>query len=181
MNDLSAASDQLKHQIKTLLFSLPPYPKNKHTYKSRQGPKQQSKGHCHGSAVSGRLCPFWASFPLQGWEKTGFPWSCSMKDPRQGRKPTCLSQEMLRHGRPCTQAKGDTQPSCLSAHSPPPHLLLLSVAPVLSLSLSPLSLFLCVSLSLCFYVCSEGAIQSGRASWWEWWLLTPFSPTDRHL
>lgn len=65
MNDLSTASNQLKHQIKTLLFSLPPQPQHKHTYKSGQGPKQQSKGHCH-PPVSGRLCALWGSFPL--WE-----------------------------------------------------------------------------------------------------------------
>lgn len=70
------------------------------------------------------------------------------------------------------RAEGVTQPSaCLHA----PH-------PCLCFSSQWLSslLALCASLSLCFYVCSEGAIQSGRASWWEWWLLTPFSPTDRH-
>lgn len=73
MNDLSTASDQLKHQIKTLLLSLPPYPKtNTHTSHG-QGPKQQSNGHCHCSTVSGRSCPFWASFSPQGWEKTGPP------------------------------------------------------------------------------------------------------------
>ena len=32
MNDHSTASDQLKHQIKTLLLSLPPHPQNTHTH-----------------------------------------------------------------------------------------------------------------------------------------------------
>lgn len=172
MNDHSTASDQLKHQIKTLL-SLPPHPQNKHMEKSRQGPKQQSNSHCHCSMVSGlrQVMSFWGLLPSPRAGKDRLPWSHSRKDPRQGRKATHGSQEMLGHGGPCTSKGGHTALR-LPTRSPPPHLLLHSGAPVLALSLS---------LSLCFYVCSEGAIQSGRASWWEWWLLTPFSPIDRRL
>lgn len=149
---LSTASDQLKHQIKTLL-SLPPSPQHTHTYKSRQGPKRQSKGHCHGSMVSGRLCPFRASFPLQGWEKPGFPWSCSMKDPRQGRKPACLSQEMLRPGGLAHKQRG--------THSPPAcpytsHPCICFSSLWLPCSLS-LSLFLSLCLCLCAFMCAPKA------------------------
>lgn len=72
MNNLSTASNQLKHQIKTLLLSLPPHSKNKRTYKSRQGPKPQSKGHCHCSTDSGRSCTLWKP-SLSGRERTGSP------------------------------------------------------------------------------------------------------------
>lgn len=74
-----------------------------------------------------------------------------------------LSQEMLRHSGPCTSKGGHTA-LCLSAHSPPPKSAFFMVASLLTGALLS-SVCVCVSLSLCFYVCSEGAIQSGRASW----------------
>lgn len=171
MNNLSTASNQLKHQIKTLLLSPPPHPKNKHTYKSFQGPKQQSEGHCHCCTDSGRSCTL-GTPSLSGRERTGSPGPAAQRiqagedanrfEPGDAEAQQALHKQKVPH-------------SPLPAHTlPTPASAFLSVAPVRAHSV-------CVCVSLCFYVCSEGAIQSGQASWWEWWLLTPFSPTDRHL
>ena len=73
------------------------------------------------------------------------------------------------------RAKGDKRPSvdCL-LHIP--HLLL-SPSSRFARSLS-----LCL-LSLCFSLCSEGSEWPGQlgGTWGGRWLLTPFSPSDRHL
>lgn len=71
MNDLSTASNQLKHQIKTLLLSLPPHSQHKHTCKSGQGPQPQSKGHCHCSGLWWAECFLGLLSPLEG--KDGSP------------------------------------------------------------------------------------------------------------
>lgn len=140
----------LKHEIKTLLLSPPPTPENKHTHthKSHQGSKRQTvkgslsllRGLCDRRVLPGL-------FALSKNRVAQLCWPQSMKDARRRvSRQDCAG----RCGEEPETSQGHT-----ALHPP--------VLPACCFSSGWLSgsLSLC-PLSLCFYVCSEGAIGSAR-------------------
>lgn len=160
------AGVQLKHQIKTPL-PLPPSPPQKHRHAHVTAGTQATSAR---TVVSSAPRSLTGCCVLSG--------TLSHCKGTSGQAPPGLAARPMPGRMEAAAAAGQAWPgmSPLPApkHAPTPHLLLRS-APASHPSLS-----LSLSVSLCFYVCSGGVIQSGRASWWGWWLRAPFLPSERH-
>lgn len=117
---------------------------------------------------------------LQGWERTGCPARRSRKDPRPGEQAHMLQPRDV--GTPAAlNGQRGTRGPLQAACSPPPNCCS-SPSSGFARSLS-----LCVSCLCAFCVLGRrdsewpGQLGGGEGGVGERWLLTPFSPRDRHL
>lgn len=113
MNDHSTASDQLKHQIKTLLLSLPPHPQNTHTHTEvTPGPQATVKWslpQLHGlrSLAGGSL--FGPPSPRMG--KDRLPSSPQQEGSQARGASPHVAAKRCRDPGGLAQAQGDSRPS----------------------------------------------------------------------
>lgn len=136
-----------------------------HTYISHTGDPSDrpSKGHCPCSMVSVTGESLLGYLPSPRTGVAQLCWPQSMEDARRG----VSRQDCARR---CGEEPGTSQ-GHMALHPP-------ALPPCFSSRW--LSGSLCV-LCLCVLLCVLRRRDSEcPASWWEWWLLTPFFPTDRH-